>query len=77
VCGIYDETIDLSQLGQIEIRRASHVEPTPDGDWIADLSPVDGPCLGPFPRRSAALAAEQTWLEQQWLHSPGPHLPDH
>ena len=59
---IYDETLDLSRLGQPQIRRASHVEPTEDGRWTADLSPVGGPCLGPFAARSEALAAEVRWL---------------
>jgi hypothetical protein len=64
---VYDEQIDVRVLGSPEIRRASHVEPTPDGRWTADLSPVDGPTLGPFVLRSDALAAEKQWLEEQWL----------
>ena len=59
---IYDETLDLSQLGRLQIQRASHVEPTEDGRWTADLSPVGGPLLGPFAARSEALAAELCWL---------------
>ena len=43
------------------------VEPTADGRWIADLWPVDGPPLGPFPSRSQALSAEHNWLTQHWL----------
>lgn len=65
--GLYDETLDLSQLGQMSIRRASHVEPTDQGQWQADLAPVDGPVLGPFALRSEALAAEVEWLEENWL----------
>ncbi len=64
---IYDETVDLSPLGQPIIRRASHVEPGNDGKWYADLSPVRGPDLGPFDRRSDALAAEVKWLRDNWL----------
>lgn len=67
---LYSEHFDLSALGPSQIRRASHVEPNDRGQWIADLSPVDGPCLGPFDRRSEALAAEQAWLEQQHLPLP-------
>lgn len=66
---LYDERLDLRPLGQIQIHRGSHVEPTPTGDWLADLSPVQGPCLGPFPVRSLALTAERDWLERHWLHS--------
>ena len=64
---IYGEEIDLHALGSPSVSRASHVEPDPHGRWIADLSPVNGPKLGPFDRRSDALAAESTWLEANWL----------
>ena len=64
---IYDETIDLAALGSLAISRASHVEPDQQGRWWADLSPVDGAVLGPFPNRSEALAAEHAWLESTWL----------
>ena len=64
---IYDETIELAVLGPLDIRRASHVEPTADGHWTADLSPVHGPVLGPFNHRTEALAAEQAWLAARWL----------
>lgn len=65
---VYSEAIDLTEIGRASIARASHVEPTPDGSWTADLSPVGGPVLGPFARRSEALAAEVAWLER-WLAS--------
>ena len=64
---IYDEAIDLSVLGAVNISRASHVEPDGAGRWWADLQPVDGPVLGPFALRSEALSAERRWLEQNWL----------
>ena len=64
---VYSEALDLSVLGQVSITRGSHVEPTPDGQWLADLSPVGGPQLGPFFLRSQALNAERDWLEQNWL----------
>ena len=65
---IYGETIDLAVLGQVTITRASHVEPDQQGRWHADLSPVNGPVLGPFDHRSEALQAEHDWLERHWLH---------
>lgn len=64
---LYAETIDLAELGQPTITRASHVEPDETGRWMADLSPVDGPPLGPYPTRSQALAAEAAWLEANRL----------
>ncbi|QDU97646.1 hypothetical protein [Lignipirellula cremea] len=64
---VYDEAIDLSNLGVVSIRRASHVEPTSNGRWTADLGPVGGPMLGPFDRRSNALDAERQWLADHWL----------
>lgn len=67
VRGLYDEAIHLAALGSMAIKRASHVEPTANGQWTADLSPVAGPTLGPFATRSEALAAERQWLERNWL----------
>ena len=64
---LYDETVDLASLGPLAIERGSYVEPTVDGRWTADMSPVDGPVLGPFAIRSAALAAERSWLLDHWL----------
>jgi hypothetical protein len=64
---LYDETIDLHQIGCLTISRGSHVEPTSDGHWLVDLSPVNGPQLGPFLTRSTALAAEVAWLNEHWL----------
>ncbi len=64
---IYNEAIPLQELGSISIQRASHVEPDSSGQWIADLSPVAGPVLGPFAIRSEALAAETAWLEQHLI----------
>ena len=64
---LYAEGIDLASLGPMSICRASHVEPDDQGQWWADLFPVGGPKLGPFTLRSAALAAEQVWLEEHLL----------
>jgi hypothetical protein len=64
---VYGEQIELSRLGNLAVRRASHVEPNEDGCWIADLSPVSGPMLGPYEKRSAALQAEKKWLLVNWL----------
>ncbi len=64
---IYSEDIRLADLGRLNIRRASHVEPDEIGNWQIDLSPVHGPRLGPFPLRSDALQAETHWLRSHWL----------
>jgi len=69
---VYGEAIDMSQLGAVEIRRGSFVEPDDHGGWWADLSPVDGPRLGPFSRRSDALSAEVQWLDERWLMPAAP-----
>ena len=58
-----DDLLPLMKLGKAAIRRASHVEPTPEGTWKADLSPVNGPLLGPFATRADALRVEKEWLE--------------
>lgn len=65
---VYDEAIDLAVFGRLRITRGSHVEPTRDGRWTADLGPCGGPVLGPFGTRSAALAAEHAWLVASLLH---------
>ena len=59
---IYDEALDLREIGKLQITRASHVEPDRDGFWWADMGPVDGPVLGPFRSRTEALGAERGWL---------------
>jgi hypothetical protein len=70
---IYSEEINLSALGSLAISRASHIEPDEHGRWLADLSPVNGPRLGPFNSRSEALVAEHAWLEINWLTTTGPN----
>jgi hypothetical protein len=62
---LYDELMDLSTLGKRHICRASYVEPDADGQWHVNLAPSNGPQLGPFPCRSAALQAERAWLEAE------------
>jgi hypothetical protein len=64
---VYSEAIDLHALGLLQIHRASHVEPDIEGLWWADLSPVSGPKIGPYIRRSDALDAERYWLSFNWL----------
>lgn len=57
---LYDES-------KTEIKRASHVEPVNGGEqvnWVADMSPLNGPKLGPYRLRSDALEAEVEWLKQ-------------
>lgn len=74
VRAIYTDDYDFRALGlglgSLSISRASHVEPTPDGKWDADMTPVGGPSsLGPFNSRAAALAAEAVWLRENALCS--------
>jgi hypothetical protein len=69
-----DDLAVLCDTGATTVVRVSHVEPY-DGSggtafaakhagswWTADMSPVDGPVLGPFKTRAEALAAERAWL---------------
>jgi hypothetical protein len=74
---VYDDALaELLTEGDATIERVSHVEPY-DGSggdafaarhaglwWTADMSPVDGPVLGPFKTRAEALAAERAWLTE-------------
>ena len=66
IVAIYSEEIPLGELGEVGINRASHVEWGPGG-WMADLSPVGGPILGPYGKRSAALEAEVAWLQENLI----------
>jgi hypothetical protein len=59
-----DKLKPLMKHGQASIKRVSHVEPTTDNRWQADLEPVKGPVLGPFDTRAEALQAEVRWLEK-------------
>ncbi|MCH8148981.1 MAG: hypothetical protein IH987_13545 [Planctomycetes bacterium] len=60
---IYSDALQpMLELGKPTVRRASHVEPTDDGRWTADLAPVGGPVIGPFALRKQALEAEIAWL---------------
>lgn len=63
-----DDLKPLLTEGKSTARRVSHVEPVPNGDefvWTADMSPVNGPELGPFTTRQAALNAEVDWLRKE------------
>ena len=64
-----DDLLGLSELGKTIIQRASHVEPCGAG-WQADMSPVNGPVLGPFKTRGEALQHEVDWLLQHSIPVP-------
>ncbi len=60
---IYDDGLATAtrELGPATTKRVSYVEPAGEG-WTADMSPLEGPVLGPFPTRRQALDAEVAWL---------------
>lgn len=65
---IYDDEIAfLSDLGQTKTRRMSHVEPTDDNRWTADMQPSGGGILGPYNTRQQALSAESHWIKENVL----------
>ena len=64
---IYSELIEPHAFGEPIIERGSHVEPDQNGFWWADLTPVNGPRLGPYHMRSKAIDAEIAWLKRFWL----------
>ena len=68
-CIYSDDLAPLMGQGHAVTRRASHVEPC-DGGWQADLSPVEGPVLGPFGLRSTALTEEVNWLRDHNIPIP-------
>lgn len=59
-----DDLAFLLDEGEATVTRASHVEPAVGGGWTADMSPSDGPVLGPFKLRQEALDAEVRWLQE-------------
>lgn len=62
-----DDIVDLLKEGNAVITRASTVEPDANGEWVADLAPINGPKLPACALRSEALAAEVRWLSDN-LH---------
>lgn len=69
---LYADDLALPDLaaalgGELATRRASNVEPTPDGRWTADLSPVSGPVLPSTATRKESLDAEADWLREHRL----------
>lgn len=70
----YDELKPLLSVGPTyDVIRASHVDPerTNDGlKWFANMFPVNGPKLGPFETRAAAIKAEIDWLMENDLCKP-------
>jgi hypothetical protein len=71
VRGVYSDLVPYHAIGMAEIVRASHVEPDEYGMWWADLSPVQGPKLGPYLERTKAVQSEMQWLELHWLNKDG------
>jgi len=69
---LYDDDLAAvaAMVGGLTVRRASHVEPTADGRWTADMAPVLGPVLGPYDTRKEALDAERQWLIEHGIPVP-------
>jgi hypothetical protein len=64
ITAIYDDAhADLMAKGTAQVRRASNVEPAPQGGWLATMT--DGTVLGPYRLRSTALAEEVKYLESK------------
>lgn len=76
VTSLYSDQLDLRELGQVRIARASHVEPTAKGcHWVVDLRPSGGGVYAvdeagqEFTTRAEALAFERRWLESRLFAS--------
>ena len=71
----YDELKPLLDIGDVDVARASHVDPekTVDGlKWFADLSPSgQNVKLGPFETRAEAIKAEVEYLTKYVLPFQG------
>lgn len=63
---IYSDSMrEILDEGQGSIRRASHVEPTIDNKWEADMGPIGGEVLSGFETREEALKAEVEYIEER------------
>lgn len=61
-----DDVADaIKAIGKATTVRASHVEPTPDNKWQADMSPVGGPKLPATDTRQESLDLEVAWLNKR------------
>lgn len=56
---IYDEVLDLREIGKLQITRASHIEPDAEGFLVGGYGAVRWAGLG---GRTEALGAERGWL---------------
>ncbi len=69
---LYAEQLDLTTLGPVTIRRASHVEPDDQGRWRAAVGPTDlgiwGCPITP-PSRTGLFAYGPTGLKQAVLQN--------
>lgn len=68
---VYDDDLTNMQIAEelgsgLEIRRASHVEPSETGKWLVDLAPIGGKKFGPFTHRKTALEFEKIEVNR-WL----------
>lgn len=70
-CIYSDDLADYIAETGGKIKRASSVEPDPNGGgWLVDLTPVGGKSnIGPFRLREDALKYEVDWLERNWLNN--------
>ena len=64
---LYTDDVKLKNIGALDIKRASHVEPdqTKPGSWYVDLTPVGGPHISGYASRAEALRAEEIWLNAE------------
>lgn len=69
---VYDDDVHkhLSKLGEVSIKRATHVEPDENGLWYADLSPVGGEKVTGFKTHQEAIDFELKWLNEHNIPLP-------
>ena len=67
----YDDLPDLKAEWKAAIKRAIYVDVC-EGGWVADMSILDGPQLGPYRSRQDALDAEVDWIEEMYFGAEQP-----
>lgn len=64
---IYNEDLNINDIGKVNIKRVSKVEPDKDGKWYVDLSLIGGEKINGFNKRSNAIKYEIDWIEKNIL----------
>jgi hypothetical protein len=66
-----DDLPNLKTEWDVKIKRAIYVDVC-EGGWVADMSILNGPQLGPYRSRQDALDAEVDWIDEMYFDADQP-----